>query len=215
MKTLAPVAFDLARCRTELDTFRALLDAKANLSERTDLLPLFRRCPHLTAFIGTLFPDIGPADRLGYEFSILGDFAADIVIGNSRSQVYCAVELEDARPDSLFRKKGARATAEWAPRLEHGFGQLVDWFFAWDDTKGSAGFAKHFGYGHVEFFGLLLIGRSAAISAHEQTRLRWRSGKVTVNSHKVYCRTYDDVYESLDRTWQFYNSVPAPPPAKT
>jgi hypothetical protein len=202
MKSLAPVDFDLRRCRAELDEFKDVLDSHSELTERDHLAPLFKRCPNLTAFIGTRIPEIGPANRLAYEFEVFGDFASDIVLGNFERQAFCAIELEDARPDSLFQRVGVKATTEWGRRFEHGFSQLVDWFFAWDDHKSTAGFAKHFGHGHVEFYGMLVIRRSADIAPADQTRLRWRSGRVTINTHKFYCRTYDDLYESLDKDWR-------------
>lgn len=202
MKSLVPVDFDLARCRVELDEFKALLDSHLALTERDHLAPFFKRCQNLTAFIGTRIPEIGPANRLAYEFEVFGDFSSDIILGNFERQVFCAIELEDGRPESVFQQAGAKATAEWGRRFEHGFSQLVDWFFAWDDHKATAGFAKHFGHGHVDFYGMLVIGRSADISPADQTRLRWRSGRVTINTHKIYCRTYDELYESLDKDWR-------------
>jgi Domain of unknown function (DUF4263) len=202
MKSLDAISFDLNRCRTELDRFKELLDSETVLVEREHLLPLFKDSPHLTPFIGTRIPEIGPADRLAYEFQVFGDFAADIVLGNFGRQTFCAIELEDAGAESVFHRAGAKATTEWGRRFEHGFSQLVDWFFAWDDHKSTTGFAKHFGYGHIEFYGMLLIGRSAGMSDIDRTRLRWRSDRVTVNSHKVYCRTYDELYDSLDEDWR-------------
>jgi hypothetical protein len=79
---------------------------------------------------------------------------------------------------------------------------FVDWFFSFDDHKNSAGFTKNFGYGHIEFFGLLLIGRSGHLSEHERTRLRWRSDRVSVNTHRIYCRTFDDLYDDLNNDWR-------------
>ena len=115
---------------------------------------------------------------------------------------YCAIELEDARPHSIFNKLEGRATPEWGRRLEHGFGQLVDWFFAFDDHKNSAGFARHFDFGHIEFSGMLVIGRSADLSDHDRTRLRWRSERVTINTHRIYCQTYDELYDDLTGDWR-------------
>jgi hypothetical protein len=209
MKEFTKVQFDPAQCRNELDRLRTLLDSKPALSERDDLLPFFRKSPQLAAFIGTRFPNIGPADRLAYEFAVFGDYRADIVVGNAARLCYCAIELEDARPDSIFSKREGRATSEWGRRMEHGFGQLVDWFFSFDDQKNTAAFAKDFGHGHVEFVGLLLIGRSRDISEHGRRRLRWRSDRVSVNTHRIYCYTYDELYEELDRDWRLL-SYPRP-----
>jgi hypothetical protein len=213
MKSLAHVDFDLRKCRAELDEFKALLDSTSDLNEREHLAPLFKRCQMLTAFIGTQFPEIGPANRLAYEFEIFGDFAPDIVLGNIDRQAFCAIELEDAQPGSVFQKVGTKATTEWGRRLEHGFSQLVDWFFAWDDHKATAGFAKHFGHGHVDFYGMLVIGRSKGIAPADHTRLRWRSGRVTINTHKIYCRTYDELYEFLDKDWRLLSLTQQTPGA--
>jgi hypothetical protein len=200
---LTRVKFDPAQCRLELDAFRDLLASKAELSERDDVLPFFKARPQLAAFLGSRIPDIGPANRLAYEFSVFGSFTADIVIGNFEQKTFCAIELEDARVNSVFDNTRGRSTSEWGRRLERGFGRLVDWFWAFDDHKKTDAFARHFGYVHVEFFGMLIVGRTQHIAEHDRNRLRWRSGRVSVDTHKVYCRTFDEVYESLDEQWQF------------
>jgi hypothetical protein len=209
VKNLEEIRFDPAVCRAELDAFRELLSSKAELSERDDIQPFFRANRQFTAFIGSRIPDIGPANRLAYEFPIFGDFTADIVIGNFEQKTFCAIELEDARPNSVFDRSVRRATSEWGRRLEHGFGQLVDWFWAFDDHKKTDSFAKHFGYGHIEFFGMLIVGRSRDVAEHDRNRLSWRSGRVSINTHKVYCRTFDELYKSLDEQWQVMSETRA------
>jgi hypothetical protein len=202
MKQFRPVTFDPLQCRKELDALQSLLGSKQELSERNDIQPLFKGNSQLSAFIGTYFPNIGPANLLAYEFDVFGDFTADIVIGNHERGVFCAIELEDARPNSIFNKLEGRATKEWGRRFEHGFGQLVDWFFSFDDHRNSKGFTKSFGYGHIEFFGMLLVGRSADLSEDDRARLRWRSDRVSVNTHKVLCRTYDELSSDLNNDWR-------------
>lgn len=211
MKGFFPVIFDPTACRAQLDQLHTLLSEKTELAEREDILPLFHNCPQLTAFVETLITGIGPADLLAYEFDVFGEFAADVIIGNSEYRTFCAIEFEDARANSVLAKSDRRATKEWGRRFERGFGQLVDWFFAFDDTKNSAGFARHFGYEHVEFFGMLVIGRTADLSDHDRTRLRWRSDRVSINSHKVYCRTYDELYSGLDSQWRLSSLIGQPP----
>ncbi len=127
-------------------------------------------------------------------------------------KTFCPIELEDARSNSIFTKIEGKATREWNHRFEHGFSQLVDWFFALDDHKNSANFTKQFDYGHIPFYGILLIGRSKDLLEFERTRLRWRSDRVSINTHKVLCRTYDDLYESLDRYWRLISMSVAPAP---
>ena len=202
MKEFIPIDFDPAQSRQELDRFRSLLASKHELSERYDVQPLLQECRQLMALIGVGIPRSGPANRIAYEFPVFGDYVADIVIGDFERQCYCAIELEDARPNSIFHKLEGKATPEWGRRFEHGFGQLVDWFFSFDDHKNSAGFARHFDFGYIEFSGLLVIGRSGDLSDHDRIRLRWRSDRVTINTHRVRCQTYDELYGDLNDYWR-------------
>jgi len=202
MKELIAIHYDHAQCRKELDRLASLLASKQELSERSDVMPIFKESPNLAFLIGKRAMNVHSVSLWACEFQIFGDFSADIIVGNRDKKIFCAVELEDARPNSVFNRIEGRATSEWGRRFEHGFGQLVDWFFAFDDHKNSANFAKHFGFGHIEFHGMLLTGRSSDISDHDRTRLRWRSDRVTINTHKVSCRTYDELYEDLHNDWQ-------------
>jgi hypothetical protein len=203
MKLLQPIAFDPGQCRKELDAFRDLLAAKVELSESGDIQPLFKASPQLAALVGTQVTGIDFADRFAFEFDVFGNYTADLVIGSSDTSTFCAIEFEDARENSIFHKVASRAQKEWGRRFEHGFGQLIDWFHAFDDHKNSAEFAKHFGFGHAVFYGVLIIGRSAHLTDYDRARLRWRSDRVTVNTHKVSCLTYDELLAALLRQWQW------------
>jgi hypothetical protein len=161
MKELVDIVFDPAKVQRELTAFRRLLESKANLSERDDLLPFFKKRQQLSAFIGTFAPDIGPAAQLAHEFPFFGDFAADIVLGNRERGEFCVVELEDGRPDSVFSRVGKKATREWSPalrpRLQSTGGLVLRPGRPEEDKR----FTRDFGHGHVKFFGLLIVGRSA------------------------------------------------------
>jgi hypothetical protein len=197
VKTIAEHAFDWAKCRAELNDFGKLLGSKKDLSERSEIQPFFEKSRQLSAFLGALTVDIGPADRLAFRFPVFGDFEADIVVGDRQQGAYCMIELEDSKPDSIFTRVPGKSTSEWGRRFEHGFSQLVDWFYALDDLKSSQRFARDFGHGHVQFFGILITGRSADLSEGDRNRLKWRSDRVSVNTHKVRCLTFDDVYALL------------------
>jgi hypothetical protein len=207
MKEFESVVFDPAKCRRELTAFGKLLASKANLSERHDILPFFKKRKQLSTFIGTFTPNIGPATHLAYEFPFLGDFAADVVVGNREHGEFCVVEMEDGRQDSIFARAGKKATKEWSRRFDHGFSQLVDWFYALDDMKKTSRFARDFGHGHIKFFGLLIVGRNAGVSESDRVRLKWRTEKVRVDSHAVDCLTFDDLQAYLDRRMSFYPEV--------
>lgn len=207
MKDFVEVRFSLADCQRELREFRQLLDSRSDLSEQNDIRPFFAERPQLSAFLGTYAPEVGLADLLAYEFPILGDFAADIVVGNKRRGAFCLIELEEASRNSIFTANRNKATKEWSRRFEHGFSQLVDWFYALDDLKTTKRFAKDFGYKHARFIGILVVGRSAALSDDDRSRMNWRSERVVVNSHYVHCLTFDDLYEHL--AWRLSHYIAA------
>lgn len=199
-KDFTDVVFDPVQFKSELDQFGQLLNSKQNLGER-EIQELFQASRHLTAYIGTTTSNIGVAKQVAYEFQIVGDFAADIAFGH-RERQFCFVELEDANLNSVLNRTGKKSTKEWSRRFEHGFSQLVDWFCAFDDFKHTPHFQKNFGYGHVDFVGLLLIGRNAGLEPDDVRRLRWRTHHVVVNSHPVICMTYDDLFRELKEGYE-------------
>jgi hypothetical protein len=206
-KILQDIAFNPTQCRTELAAYKRLLDARQDLGERKDVHRFFRRRKHLSALIGTFAPDLGPAKQMAFEFPFLGDFCADLVLGNRGTGAFCVVEFEDGRRDSIFRKARQRSATEWSPRFEHGFSQLVDWFYSLDDFKKTDRFAQDFGHGHIRFVALLILGRNAGVSEQDRNRLRWRTEKVRVDSHTVECYTFDDLYHYLNMRLSFYPEV--------
>ena len=158
-----------------------------------DIQPFFKNSKHLSAYMGTFAPNIGPATDLAFEYPFFGDFLADVLLGNKKAGEFCVVEFEDGRRDSIFKKGGTRANPEWSPRFDHGFSQMVDWFYNLDDFKGTKGFAKAFGNGHIKFIGLLIIGRSAGLDDTQRSRLKWRTEKVLIDSRPINCITFDEL----------------------
>jgi hypothetical protein len=204
---LETVVFEPAQFEKELTAFDALLKSKGDLSERSDIQPFFERSRHLTASIGAIFPEMGPATDLTFQFPFFGDFKADLLLGSKGAKRFCVVEFEDGRRNSIFKKQPRRGNPEWSARFEHGFSQLTDWFYNLDDFKATKGFAKTFGHGHIRFFGLLLIGRSAGLDDAKRSRLDWRTEKVLIDSHPVTCMTYDDLRASLRERFIIYRAA--------
>lgn len=199
-----PLTYDATKCRRELNALRRLLRAKPHLSERHDVLPFFKARRQLAALIGTFVPAVGPATEIAYEYSFLGDFTADLVVGNRGRRRYLTVEFEDGGRTSLFKPVRGRSTTDWGRRFEHGFSQLVDWFRTLDDYKKTDKFRKEFGPGHVAFYGLLVVGRNTGLSDTDRDRLDWRSDKVLVDSHQLSCITFDDLYLTLSDRLTIY-----------
>lgn len=204
-KDFTEVAFNHVQFKMELDQFRDLLNSKKILGER-EIQELFKASLHLTAYIGTTFGNIGVAKQVAYEVQIMGDYGADIVFGNREKQ-FCFVELENGGPDSVLEKVGKKSTKEWSKRFEHGFSQIVDRFCHLDDFKKTDRFHRNFGYGHIDFVGLLLIGRNEGLDADDIRRLRWRTHNVIVSSHPVVCMTYDDLYKELNEGYDRYSEA--------
>lgn len=206
-KELESIQFDPLKCESELKAFRKFLDSNDDLEERRDIQPFFQNRKQLSAFIGSYAPEIGRADLIAFEFPFLGDFKADLLLGNQETGSYCVVEFEDGKRDSIFRKRRNRSMTEWSPRFEHGFSQLVDWCFALDDFKKTDRYAKDFGHGYVRFVALLIVGRNSGITEYDRKRLRWRSDKVRVDSHPIECMTFDDLYTNLRMRINFYHEL--------
>ena len=157
----------------------------------------FKKNLNLAAFLGTYIPDIANPDRVANEYDIFGDFACDLAVGDSTSQTFLLVEFEDAKAESLFVKNSAKATPEWAPRLEHGFSQVLDWFWKLSDMEKSDDYENRFGARHVAIHGLVVVGREQNLEPREKARLKWRQDHTIVHSKKVSVITFDQLIRDL------------------
>ena len=206
MKDFLPFSFDVSTCLSELSDFKALLVTKQELSERKDVLPFFRENRHLSAFIASNFPSMDQYDRLAYEFDIFGDFVADLVVGDSRSETFVFIEFEDGKEHSIFRKGGKRSTPDWANRVEHGISQVMDWFWKMHDQRQTKGFETRFGSRTIRSHGLVVVGRNEDMSDRERDRLRWRQEAVVCDSKHIEVTTFDDLAEDLEFRLKQYTS---------
>lgn len=204
MKEFDPLQFEIRKCRDELNEYHQLLNSRVELDEREHILPFFRERRHLSAFLASYVPNLSRFDRIAYEFDIFGDFTADLAIGDTRNKTYCLVEFEEGHPDSIFTKKPGKVTPEWSKRFDHGYGQVIDWFWKLEDVQRTDDFENRFGANSVNYHGLLVIGRTAEMSLRERKRLKWRLDRTVVNSKFILCVTYDDLYEHLNDRLRTY-----------
>jgi len=196
MKGLDSFNLDIKKCLFELEEFETLLLNNKELRESKDILPFFKQRLHLSAFIGFYVPQIIRFNQIKHEFTFFGDFRADLAVGDSVNNTYCFIEFEDATEDSIFVEKG-RSTSDWSPRFEHGFSQIIDWFWKIDDFKNTSLARSIFGSENIEFYGILVIGRDDFLSEVDKTRLKWRLNKVLVDSRKVICITFDQLARDM------------------
>jgi hypothetical protein len=208
VKKFIPIAFQLDQAKAELEAFRQLLAEKVRLSESKDLLPFFRKNKQLTALLGAYNLNIATPDRIAYEYPLYGDLRADVIVGNSQRTSYCFVEFEDASNSSIFQASG-RDLPEWSKRFEHGFGQIVDWFWKLGDFINTNDFRNRFGTGEPDFLGVLVIGRDSYLDGRGRQRLEWRRRHLVVDSQHIYCCTYDEFYRGIrDRVRLFEPGQP-------
>jgi hypothetical protein len=197
MADLKPHKLDLAACRKEVLELKQLLDNSADLSERKDIAPFFKARPQLSALTGIYNPDIARFDLLAWEYVLFGDFQCDIVVGDSVRKAYTFLEFEDARPNSVFVKQGAKATREWSSRFEHGYSQLIDWFYKLTVMTDTPDMEARLGKRSIDYTGVLVVGRDQYIDHGERMRLDWRRQHVVVHSKKIHCITFDQLVEDL------------------
>jgi hypothetical protein len=197
MKEFRKLAFDLRRCRQELVELQKFLATGADLNEEEHIRPFIEARHHLSAFLAVYNPDITRFDLLAYQYPLGGDFTCDLVVGDSVKKAYSFIEFEDAGPRSLFVKRGKKATREWSPRFDHGYSQLIDWFYKLDDMEKSNDFEARFGARSISFTGVLVVGRDQHLGPGEKARLDWRKNNVAVRSQTIRCVTFDGLLEDL------------------
>lgn len=207
MKEFIQHSLSVQECIKELAKFDALLNSKPELKEREEILPFFKENQHLAAFIGTYIPDIANPDRIANEYDIFGDFACDLAVGDSQSKTFLFIEFEDAKYNSVFVQNGAKVTLEWSPRLEHGFSQVLDWFWKLSDMEKSDDYENRFGARHVAIHGLVIVGRDQTLLPREKARLKWRQDHTIVQSKKVSVITFDQLARDLNYRLSRYPEV--------
>ena len=205
MKQLQKHSFNPKVCRQELGELQTLLSGKTSLKERDDVLPFFKRRHDLSMLIATYFPLFRfPPDVLAHEYPLYGDFIADLIVGNTVEQQYLLVEFEDGTPKGLFVERAPKSALEWAPRYEHAFSQVVDWFWKLDDMRSTGHYLRVFGSREAKFHGLIVTGKDVHLEKTEQERLRWRQDRVVVDSKTISCTTFNGLSADLDFWLQTY-----------
>jgi hypothetical protein len=197
MKRFMDHSLSIPECIKELNEFEDLLRSNAELNERDQILPFFRTHLHLASLLSTYIPGIVNPDRIAIEYDVFGDFTCDFIVGDSTKKTFLMVEFEDAKPNSLFVQKGTKATPEWSPRLEHGFSQVLDWFWKVSDVEKTIEYESRFGSRLATIHGIVVVGREQELELREKSRLQWRQDHTIVQSKKVSVITFDQLVRDL------------------
>lgn len=207
MKNLLAHRFDSSGCRSEWNNLAAMLAGKPILSEQKDVLPFFKSSKNLSLLICSYFPKIKTPDLFAHEYEIDGDFVADLVVGDSKVHHYLLVEFENGASDSVFKRKGKKATPDWAPRFEGAYSQLIDWLWKLEDKRSTADFVNTFGSRRATFQGLIVIGKGMSLSQQEKDRLKWRMDRTMIDSNAISAVSFDELAEDLDHWLKTYHGV--------
>jgi hypothetical protein len=206
MPDFVPHAIDPGAVRAEVAELGALLQSNAHLKEAV-FRDFFKSRPHAAALIGPYTPSVRRCNLLAYEYPLFGDFRCDLTIADSVTRACTFVEFEDAGPRSLFVQHGDKATREWSPRFDHGFSQVVDWFYKLQDMINTATMEARFGKRAIDYTGVLVVGRDQHMKPGEHDRLRWRREHIIVNSKRIVCVTYDELLADLTDRLDWYGPV--------
>ena len=94
---------------------------------------------------------------------------------------------------------GNRSKSAFGTRFEHGYSQIVDWFYKLDSLQGTREIEERFGQREIYYEGILVIGRDEFLNPTEQSRLKWRKERIVVNSKHILCYTFDQLLDILRR----------------
>lgn len=190
---LAPIVFDAASARAELSSFKTWLSVRPFFKEN-DVVAEIKSRPQMACLLA--YTIIMPApDLYEFEFNIKGLFRADFVVGNSGARKFVLVEFEDGQSDSLFRG-GTRQYRYWSPRLEHGFGQIIDWAWAKYSHPTDVVLTNSFGGKVIDSCYVVICGRAPAAGTLEEQRFDFRRS-IKLNGIDFQLYTYDDMVNAM------------------
>ena len=129
-----------------------------------------------------------------------------MLLGSKAARQFCIVEFEAGKEGTIFKKQ-ARKNPEWSSGFEHAFSQIVDWFYALGDMANTKDFQATFGTEEITFASLLVMGRTKDLDDPKRRRLVWRTNKVLIDSNKVTCNTFDQLYAALKQKFEFYTAA--------
>ena len=192
--TLERIGFDARQALNELTSFRAWMSDKPWFGERDAVREIAAR-RQMACLLG--YTILMPApDLIKFEFGVKGLFKADLVVGNEKSRKFVLVEFEDGKQDSLFRG-GTRSYRYWSPRLEHGFGQILDWGWAKHTHPTDVAFTNSFGGKVLDDCYVLVCGRNPVAGSLEDERLDFRWTRLHLNGVRLQLYTYDTMLDAM------------------
>ncbi len=188
------IKFDAAEAATQLGSFKTWMSAREHFSEKQVVAEIVAR-RQMACLLG--YTILMPApDLIKFEFAVKGLFRADLVVGNDKSRKFVLVEFEDGKEDSLF-KSGSKKYRYWSPRLEHGFGQVLDWGWAKHTHPGDVAFTNSFGGKVLDDCYVVVCGRNPRIGSLEDERFDFRRTRLHLSGVPLQLYTYDNLIDAM------------------
>lgn len=196
---------DCVTCERNLDELNVLLSKNTDLDELgpNGLQEFFWSRPDLLILIGDCFGiAVGKGKvRFQKELSIYQEFRTDFAVASLDNKKILFIEFEDAKENSVFEIKTDGKTAvsyQWGTRFEHGFSQVVDWYYRLEDMIRTNKMTEHFGVSELDFKGILVVGRSTHINkTGNKNRFEWRKKKTVIDSKELKCLTFDNLKDEM------------------
>ena len=192
--TLDTVRFDASQAAAELASFRSWIAERPWFPEKAVVAEIAAR-RQMACLLG--YTILMPApDLIKFEFEVKGLFRADLVVGNGKSRKFVLVEFEDGKEDSLFRG-GTRKYRYWSPRLEHGFGQVLDWGWAKHTHPGDVAFTNSFGGKVLDDCYVVVCGRNPKPGSLDEERFDFRRTRLHLSGVLLQLYTYNNLLDAM------------------
>lgn len=206
MSVFDSIKFNLSTAETELNSFKSWLSGIGFIGE-TPIVAEIKQRPHMACLLASTLGLERP-DLIKFELALKGMFRTDLVLGNDGTRRFGLVEFEDAEATSIF-KKGTSQYRYWAPRIEHGFSQIVDWAWVRQDHPNDSVLMAGFGGTITTSAYAVICGRDASLLDDvERKRFKHRRSFMKVEGNPALIMTYDEMVRDMDnsltvlKTWK-------------
>jgi len=199
------IKFDLKLADAELTSFKSWLAKETFVGEKAIVAEIKAR-RHMACLLASTLGLPAP-DMIKFELTLKGMFRTDLVLGNDGQRKFGLIEFEDAEENSIF-KKGTTQYRYWAPRLEHGFGQILDWAWVRSDHPNDSVLLSGFGGAITASAYAVICGRDTSLRDEvERKRFRHRRDHLKVEGQPALVLTYDEMVLNMEnnltvaKTW--------------
>lgn len=198
MSSFESIRYVLKTAEDELTSFKEWL-ASVSFVDETTIVTEIKQRRHMACLLGGMLQLPSP-DMIKFELALKGMFRTDLVLGNDRARKFALIEFEGAEKQSIF-KRGTKQYRYWAPQIEHGFGQILDWAWVRNDHPDDSVLKNGFGGSIAVSSYAVICGRDASLRDDvERKRFKHRRDCLRVEGLTALVLTYDDMVREIDAT---------------